>query len=58
VSVGGGEFDTELIVPPDARGSCYVRAYVKGADGFALGASKVFVRRPKPEDATVRESGS
>lgn len=49
LTVEGGEFESELTVPTAARGSCYVRAFAKGADGFALGATKVFVRRPKPE---------
>jgi hypothetical protein len=58
LTVEGGEFDTDLAVPPEARGSCYVRAFVKGTDGFALGATKVFVRRPKPEAATVEKTSA
>ncbi len=49
LTVEGGEFEAQLTVPRDARGSCHVRVYVEGADGFALGATNVFVRRPKPD---------
>lgn len=58
LTVAGGEFETEMTVPIDARGSCYVRAFVNRADGFALGATSVFVRRPKPEAATVEKTNA
>lgn len=49
VAIEDGQFGTELTVPSEARGICYVRAFVQGIDGFALGATDVFVRRPKAE---------
>jgi len=49
VTIEGGEFKSELIVPPEVRGTCHVLVFVKGTDGFALGATDVFVRRPKAE---------
>ncbi len=41
------DFEIDITVPEEARGPCYVRAYLMGEDDFALGACEVFVRRPK-----------
>jgi hypothetical protein len=41
----GGAFKAELAVPPDlAPGAYFVRVYVTGRDGAALGARKVAVK--------------
>ncbi|MCH7728453.1 MAG: hypothetical protein IH991_18535 [Planctomycetes bacterium] len=39
-----GEFQVELTVPENARGSCHVRVFVEGKEDFAMGAADVFVR--------------
>jgi hypothetical protein len=56
VATDTGDFETELPVPDDTRGPCFVRVYLQGTDRFALGAAPVFVRRP--EDETVAAKGS
>jgi hypothetical protein len=45
----GGDFQIELPVPPEAHGPCHVRVHVVGGDTFALGATDVFVSRPREE---------
>jgi len=45
----GGNFDLQLVVPPDCTGPCHVRACLAAPDGFALGAADVFVQRPTEE---------
>ncbi|MFV2070260.1 MAG: C25 family cysteine peptidase [Pirellulales bacterium] len=42
-----GPFEAELRVPVDARGPCYVRAFVDGLAGYALGARPVLVKSPR-----------
>ncbi|MDP6446567.1 MAG: hypothetical protein QF805_22445, partial [Pirellulaceae bacterium] len=39
-----GRFAAQLTVPAAARGSCYVRAFATHANGFSLGAHRIFVR--------------
>ena len=46
-----GPFQMELPIPEEARGPCYVRVALHGDRGYALGATKVFVRRQKAADA-------
>jgi hypothetical protein len=41
--VDGGTFRTTLIVPPAARGPCYVRVFVQGDDDVGVGAADVYV---------------
>ena len=53
LTIDGGEFRTELTVPPEARGTCFVRAFIEGLDGFALGATRVSVRRLRVETAAA-----
>ncbi len=50
-----GEFQTELTVPADARGPCHVRAFVAGPSDFTMGASSVFVRRPRTESVAAED---
>ena len=45
----GGEFQTELTVPAECRGPCYVRVFLRDSQDTALGAASVFVQRPKAE---------
>ncbi len=42
----GGDFELQLVVPPDCSGPCHVRVCVVAADDLALGAADVFVQRP------------
>ncbi len=49
----GGDFDLQLVVPPDCTGPCHVRACLAAPDGFALGAADVFVQRPTEEPRPV-----
>jgi hypothetical protein len=51
-----GEFQIELTVPPQAHGPCYVRAFVAGRADFAMGASQVFVRRPRTENVAAKDA--
>jgi len=44
-----GTFETELLIPPDANGPCYLRAFAEGLDGHALGAAAITVQPPHPE---------
>jgi hypothetical protein len=41
-----GRCEVTLEVPAEARGNCHVRAYVRGAQQYALGSTDVFVRKP------------
>jgi hypothetical protein len=46
LDVAQGKFRTELVVPPEARGRCVVKAFLVAApDRFALGASPIRVQR-------------
>lgn len=45
-TIVGGRLDVRLGVPSDARGKCYLRAYVEGAGDFALGAVPVEIHAP------------
>ncbi|MCE9546447.1 MAG: hypothetical protein K8T25_13150 [Planctomycetia bacterium] len=40
-----GKFRIAVRVPADAEGACYVRAFVEGQEGFAIGAAAVHVAR-------------
>jgi hypothetical protein len=51
----GGDFELQLVVPPDCSGPCHVRAYAVGPDDMALGATDVFVRRRSEEPRPVYE---
>jgi len=42
-----GDFSLDLLVPPDCRGRCVVRAFVYGKDAWASGTQRVNVRRLK-----------
>jgi len=46
VTVRGGRFAVRLDVPGEAGGTCHVRVFVEGVDGFAAGAADVRIRRP------------
>jgi hypothetical protein len=39
-----GDFVVQFDVPPDAEGPCYVRAFVDGSAGHALGAAEVRIK--------------
>jgi hypothetical protein len=41
--VVGGQFETQIKVPADARGHCHVRVFVQGRGTFATGAADVRV---------------
>ena len=43
----GGRFKTELPIPLDAHGACFVRVHLRGREGYALGATRVYVRRAR-----------
>ena len=45
----GGAFETDLKVPAECHGHCFVRVFVEGQEGYALGAAPVFVRRIEAE---------
>ena len=49
VNTEGGTFRTALEIPSQAHGSCRVRVYVEGADDFAAGSSRIYLRRPHRE---------
>jgi hypothetical protein len=44
VKPAGGRFAARLAVPADARGACHIRAFVRGANASALGATDVLVQ--------------
>jgi hypothetical protein len=46
VAVEPGKFIARLNVPPDARGACHVRAFVRGLDACALGSVDIKIHRP------------
>ncbi|MFO0901823.1 MAG: C25 family cysteine peptidase [Pirellulales bacterium] len=50
-----GAAKTEIRVPLDAHGPCHLKLHVRGADGDALGAANVFVRRLRnlPDNAAA-----
>jgi hypothetical protein len=48
----GGPFRTDLLVPLEAHGHCHVRVFLQAKRGFGLGATGVFVRRPRLAEAT------
>ena len=41
VKFNKGNFAAELAVPADAHGPCYVRVFVEGTDGCAVGAADI-----------------
>jgi hypothetical protein len=45
-----GRLDVRLGVPSDARGKCYVRAYVEGADDFAMGVAPLEIHAPSESE--------
>ena len=47
LAVTSGAFQTTLQVPAAARGASHVRVFVEAPTAHALGAAKVFVRKPK-----------
>ncbi len=47
VDVPLGAFQTTLDIPREARGHGHVRVFLEGADNFALGATDIYIRRPK-----------
>lgn len=49
LSLDVGEFNATLNVPAEARGASFVRVFVEGENGHALGAAKVFLRKPKEQ---------
>ena len=57
----GGQFTTEIRVPPECRGPCHVRLLVADGKSHALGAANVYIRpqaaeavRPAAHDAPAR----
>lgn len=47
ISLRSGMNQCQLDVPADVRGFCQVRVFAKSEQDLALGAAKVFVRRPE-----------
>jgi hypothetical protein len=45
-TMAGGRLDVRLGIPSDARGKCYLRVFVEGADDFATGAVPVEIQPP------------
>jgi hypothetical protein len=43
-TMAGGRLDLRLEIPPDSSGRCCVRAFVEGADDFAMGAVPLDIR--------------
>lgn len=41
----GGEFSTEIEIPAECQGACFIRVFVEGERGHALGAAPVEVER-------------
>ncbi|RIK82709.1 MAG: hypothetical protein DCC68_05595 [Planctomycetota bacterium] len=56
VAAREGKFAAELDVPDNVDGPCHVRVFVAGERGAAIGASDVYVRRPRAESTADRES--
>lgn len=49
----GGDFELQLLVPPECSGPCHVRTCVVAPEGVAIGAADVFVQRPTEEPRPV-----
>ncbi|MEM8680514.1 MAG: C25 family cysteine peptidase, partial [Planctomycetota bacterium] len=43
LEVQPGPFSTQLRIPREAHGSCYIRLFLQGEDNFALGESPLYV---------------
>jgi len=45
LDVKAGKFRAQIVIPSEAHGACFMRAYVEGSKSFALGATNVYVRK-------------
>ena len=58
LAIVDGEFELELQIPESATGLSHVRAYVQGAEDFAMGSKDIYLRRPPAESAPSVEDAS
>lgn len=53
VLLKAGKSSLTLRIPEDASGSCYVQVFVEGEEGFAVGSSKISIRKPVQQDSAA-----
>ena len=54
LALPGGQFATEIAIPPECRGPCHVRLLVADGKSYALGATSIYIRpQPTAEPAAV-----
>lgn len=49
-----GEFIVSLAIPAEATGPCVVKTHIVGTDQHGLGATTLFVRRPRPGSSVAK----
>jgi len=52
LAIVDGKFEVELQIPENATGLSHVRAYVQGAEDFAMGSKDIYLRRPPAQEST------
>jgi hypothetical protein len=50
----GGEFATEIAIPPECRGPCHVRLLVADGKSHGLGAANIYIRPKTTGTPTTR----
>jgi hypothetical protein len=49
LALPGGQFATEIAIPPECRGPCHVRLLVADGKSYALGSASIYIR---PQEAS------